>query len=77
MKKLYEYLTLEHAAFTLNYLDEQVKMVNIDNNWNPDKYITLQPYKDGIWMINFFGQAENLYFRRTEENPKYYKRIKL
>lgn len=58
MKKLYTFLTLS-AAYTQECLEEKVTLYNIDN---PKKVISLEPYKKNGLMVDFFGQAENLYF---------------
>lgn len=75
MNKLYEYLTLENVAYTLQAIDEAVAVYNISIDWNPEKFITFQPYDNNTWMLNAYGSAENLYFRRRENDPNYFIRI--
>lgn len=70
MKKLYTFLTLS-ASYTQECLEEKIILYNMDNPENP---ISLEPYKENGLMINFFGQAKNLYFRRID-GGRYYKRI--
>ena len=75
MNKLYEYLTLENVAYTLQAIDEAVAVYNISIDWNPEKFITFQPYDNNTWMLYAYGSAENLYFRRRENDPNYFIRI--
>ena len=75
LEKLYEYLTLENVAYTLQAIDEAVECYNISMNWNEEKFITLQPYNNNTWMVNAYDTAENLFFRRHPLDHRYFTRI--
>ena len=75
MEKSYEYLKMENVAYTLQAIDEAVQLYNISINHNPEKYFSFQPYDNNTWMLNTYGDAENLYFRRRENDPNYFIRI--
>ena len=75
IEKLYEYLTLENVAYTLQAIDEAVRCYNISINWNEEKYISFQPYDKNTWMVNAYDAAENLFFRRRPNDPNYFSRI--
>lgn len=75
MENLIEYLTLENVCYTLAHIEERIRLVNINNDWNIEKYISLDVLDSNTWQVNFYGQHENLYFRKVQEN--YYKRVTL
>ena len=75
MKNLIKYLTLKNVSYTLSHIEEMIRLVNIENNWNVEKYISLDVLDKDTWQVNFYGQHENLYFQKVQGN--YYKRIAL
>lgn len=75
MKNLIEHLTLENVNYTLEHIEQIIRLVNIDNNWDIEKYISLDVLDSNTWQVNFYGQHENLYFRKVSGN--YYKRVTL
>lgn len=75
MRNLIKYLTLENVCYTLNHIEEMIRLVNINNDWNIEKYISLDVLDKNTWQVNFYGQHENLYFQKVQGN--YFKRITL
>ena len=76
MKKLIDFLTLADVAYTLESIDEQVTICNIENGFNPDKFISFDVYDNRTYKVNFYGQHDNLYFQRIG-NTSYYKRVSI
>lgn len=62
------------ASYTLDALDEIVKLINIDNNWSEEKYISFDVINFNTWQVNFWGNDENIIFQRVN-NTNYFKAV--
>lgn len=65
---------LDVSINTLQRLDEIVKLENIDNNWSEEKYISFDVIDSETWQINFWGNDENIIFKRINDE-NYFKAV--
>lgn len=62
------------ATYTARALDEIVHLINEDNKWNIEKFISFDVLDNNTWQINFWGQDENIVFKRVSDT-NYFKAI--
>ena len=63
---------LDVSVNTLQRLDEITRLENIENDWNPEKYISFDTITKDYYQINFWGQSENILFNRVN-NTNYFR----
>lgn len=73
-KEMIEKYIFDVATYTARALDEIVHLINIDNKWNIEKFISFDVLDVNHWQINFWGQDENIVFERVNET-NYFKAI--
>lgn len=72
-KELVDYFSMDSVVYSLAGIYEMVRLYNISNDWNVNKYLYLSPTKNGWFIGGFKDSKDNLYFIQTEEKG-YYKR---
>lgn len=73
-KEMIEKYIFDVATYTTKALDEIVHLINIENDWNKEKYISFDVIDSKHWQINFWGQDENIVFERVNDT-NYFKAI--
>ena len=75
LKKLIEFITLEDVLYKLDAIDQAIQYYNIGHGHQIDKFVSLDVCTSDTWIVKFYGQAKDLYFRKYDSEG-YYIRVK-